>query len=418
MTRAMGGGGGARTRAVVALVLLAPPGGCKDDGGEAADTGTGSSSSDSGEPPPSSDSTGTLGPCTTDLQPHGQCLEPLDFGDDPILDLRVGVFTSDGLESIATQAVQTLSLGRLHADAEGEIVLEQGEELALSAPWDLVIGRFHDDATVDELLYIQPDFASFTFFRAADVGFEQTAQEPLAAMTLGQSFVAFDVDADGTDEIYEVNLSGSARLVSAAAGSWFAGGDYDFAGGPVGDAGVVIDADHDGVLELVAPLAGNTAGGYDPGVHRLAAYAGLGTMLVAEGITPAGDKPFGFDAGDFDGDGHDDVLLKGDDVGIILSSPEGLGEHQSLMLMGGVVTRARACDIDGDGIHEVVTLPPQTGGSLLLWAEVLGTPAIETVAAVTKPQELECPDLDGDGRDEIVYRDDAVLHVLRPLETL
>ena len=404
-----------------ALVLALASSGalsCKGDDGGAADTGTGSTSEGSSGPPPMSDSTGTLGPCTTDLQPHGQCLEPLEFGDDPILDLRVGVFTSDGRESIATQAVQNLSLGRLYADDAGEIVLAQGDPIELSAPWELVVGRFHADAVADEILWVEPDFSAFHFFVAGDAGFAPTIDEPLAETSLGQSLVAYDVDLDGDDEIYEINLSGSARLIAAAAGSWFSSGEYEFGGGPVGDAGVVLDADHDGMAELVVPLAGNTASGYDPSVHRFAAYAGLGTMLVLEGVTPAGDKPFYLDAGDFDGDGYDDLLVKGDDVGVILSSAEGLGEHQSLMLLGGVVTRARACDIDGDGVHEVVTLPPQTGGSLLLWADVLGTVAIETIAQVTKPQELECPDLDGDGRDEIVYHDDATLRVLRPLETL
>lgn len=365
-----------------------------------------------------SDSTGSLGPCTTDLQPHGQCLQPIDFGDDAILDLRIGVFTTDGRQSIATQAVQNLSLGRLFADEAGEIVLAQGDPIDLSAPWELVVGRFHADAEADELLWVEPDFSAFHFFVASDTGFSPTVDEPFTETSLGQSLVAYDVDLDGIDEIYQVNLAGSAGLVATAAGSWSGAGSYDYAGGPVGDAGVVMDADHDGMPELVAPLAGNTASAYDPSVHRFAAYAGLGSMLVAEGITPAGDKPFYLDAGDFDGDGFDDLLVKGDDVGVLLSSPEGLGEHVSLMLMGGLATRARACDVDGDGIHEVVTLPGQMGGSLLLWADVLGAVEIETVASVTKPQELECPDLDGDGRDEIVYRDDAVLHVLRPLETL
>jgi hypothetical protein len=173
--------------------------------------------------------------------------------------------------------------------------------------------------------------------------------------------------------------------------------------------------DQDGADELVAPLAGNTASAYDPATHKFVGYAGSGGMLVVEGQFDAGDKPFSLDHGDFDGDGFHDLLVKGDDVGVLLSTPFGLGAHSSLSLQGGVTSRARACDVDGDGIHEVVTMPQAGGGALLIWFNVLGMPEIETAAMVTTPQELECPDLDGDGRDDIVYRDDTLLHVLRPI---
>jgi hypothetical protein len=327
----------------------------------------------------------------------------------------VGVFSADGRESIATQTVQSLNMGRLYANDTGTLVLEEGPALTLSAPWELVVGRFHPDLGVDELMYIEPDFANFHFFRAMNPGLQLVASEPNTAGAIGQNGLAYDVDADGIDELYEVSLSGSARTLQGTAGSWSEHGTYTFNGGPLGDAAVILDADQDGVDELVAPLAGNTAEGYNPMLHEFAAYSGVGDMLVIDGQYEAGDKPFWLDTGDFDGDGNADLLIKGDDVGVLLSTPFGLGAHNSLMLGNNAAARARACDINGDGIHEVVTMPPPGGGALLIWSNVLAMPDIETAAMVTSPQELECPDLDGDGRDDIVFRDDTVVRVLHPI---
>lgn len=385
---------------------------CGDDGGKEGDGTEGSSSS--GMMGNSADLTG-VGPCTTGMQPAGQCLEEINFGQKAILEFRVGVFTPDGRESIATQTVQSLNMGRLYAKDDGSIVLEEGPALTLSAPWELVVGRFHPDLDADELLYVEPDFTGFHFFRATNPGMQLVATELNSAGAMGQNAIAYDTNADGTDEIYDVSLAGQARTIVSVAGTWMPSGMYEFSGGPLGDAAVVLDIDLDGVDELVAPLAGNTAGVYDAAVHQLAGYSPAAGMLIIDGMYAAGDKPFWLDAGDFDGDGNDDLLIKGDDVGVLLSSPFGLGAHNSLNLGGNAAARARACDVDGDGIHEVVTMPPPGGGALLLWSNVLGMPDIEQVADVTLPQELECPDLDADGKDDIVLRDDELVRVLHPI---
>jgi hypothetical protein len=396
---------------LLAGLLVTSPS-CNND--DSADGGGTESSSSGGAAENSADLTG-VGPCETGIQPAGQCIEEIDFGDKAILEVRVGFFSNDGRESIATQTVQSLNMGRLYATPDGTFVHEEGPSLTLSAPWELVVGRFHAGLDVDELLYIEPNFENFHFFRATNPGLSLMLSEPSGAGAIGQNALGYDANSDGIDEVYEVSLTGSARLLQGTGGMWSAAGNYTFTGGPLGDAGVVVDLDGDGVEELVAPLAGNTAGSYDAAVHKFAVYSGTAGMLVVDGQYEAGDKPFWIDAGDFDGDSVADILVKGDDVGVLLSTPFGLGAHNSLMLGGGVASRARACDINGDGIHEVVTMPTASGGGLLVWSNVLATPAIETVAMVTAPQELECPDLDGDGRDDIVFRDDTDLRVLRPI---
>ncbi len=394
--------------AVSALLAIS----CGDDGGEAGTEG--SSSSSSSGMGNSADESG-VGPCMTGIMPAGQCIEEVNFGEKAILEVRVGVFTPDGRESIATQTVQSLNMGRLFAKPDGSIVLEEGPALTLSAPWELVVGRFHAGLDADELLYIEPDFASFHFFRATNPGMALVVSEGNGVAAIGQNALAYDTNADGVDEVYDVSLAGQARTIAGTGGTWAATGTYEFAGGTLGDAAVVLDIDFDGVAELVAPLAGNTTDPYDPAVHEFAGYSPAGGMMVIDGTFAAGDKPFWLDAGDFDGDGNDDLLVKGDDVGVLLSSPFGLGAHTSLNLGGNAASRARACDINGDGIHEVVTMPQAGGGALLLWSNVLAMPNIEQIADVVLPQELECPDLDGDGKDEIVFRDDTVMRVLRPI---
>ena len=394
--------------AVSALLALS----CGDDGGGEAGTEGSSSSGAMGN---SADESG-VGPCMTGMMPAGQCMQEINFGEKAILEVRVGVFTPDGRESIATQTVQSLNMGRLYAKADGSIVIEEGPALTLSAPWELVVGRFHEGLDADELLYIEPTFGSFHFFRATNPGMALVVSEGNGVGAIGQNALAYDTNGDGIDEVYDVALTGEARTIAGVAGTWLGSGVYEFNGGPLGDAAVVLDVDFDGVAELVAPLAGNTADAYDPAVHQFAAYSPAGgPMMTVDGMYSAGDKPFWLDAGDFDGDGNEDLLVKGEDVGVLLSTPFGLGAHNSLNLGGNAASRARACDINGDGIHEVVTMPPPGGGALLLWSNVLAMPDIEQIADVTQPQELECPDLDGDGKDEIVYRDDTIMHVLQPI---
>jgi hypothetical protein len=220
---------------------------------------------------------------------------------------------------------------------------------------------------------------------------------------------------------------------------------------------LLVDANRDGILDLVAGLAvdeestigGTTAiygaqtnplltGNYegptdtvptsvsapriDNNIHRDRAYTTAGGMLVStrtdDGthfvgagpvFVPVGD-PVVSVSGDFDGDGRDDVAVAGAGAAVAYGNGTGFGSVESLSLGGiGLVGIADlvATDLDRDGRLDLVGSNPSSD-HLLIWrgsGAGLGAPFLYAVPGGFEGGQLDAGRLDGDDRPDLALTD-------------
>jgi hypothetical protein len=126
--------------------------------------------------------------------------------------------------------------------------------------------------------------------------------------------------------------------------------------------------------------------------------------IIASTQTPVANEPLGIAAGDFDGDGDDDLAVVGSDtVTVLLSSGRGLfaGAYQ---ISVPSVYAARAGDLDGDGLDDLV-LGRDSGVSWLLAGKNGVFGPLNEVAVPGVIEQVALGDVNGDGALDIVATD-------------
>lgn len=264
-----------------------------------------------------------------------------------------------------------------------------------TTPYGLNIGDLDGDGAPD-LLVSTPDDASgmTTVDILANSGGDFTMVEQLATSAPAETAIA-DYNADGLADFAVIGVDGQGPLP----GGYFIGqGDFAFGRVP-GPSGfdfrgdlTAADFDEDGTPELVASYSDTTTldgpGGF--------------VILDVPAFTPTNNEPaFGRDttwagAGDFDGDGHQDVvvassadgtlkLYRGDGSGLVAFATQhatpGLGIRKLL-----------AANIDGDDATDVV--------SIHFDSTVVVTTGMATDQALVRSVtafDVAAGDLDGDG---------------------
>lgn len=194
-----------------------------------------------------------------------------------------------------------------------------------------------------------------------------------------------------------------------------------------------MDGDGSGELLMASP--------WGIGVVKLRGAAPSSLAMVANGqraggwIVDTGNNRF-LHAGDFDGNGRDEVLVTspwglgllglgaaaGGGLGTTFLAPNG-SRFGDWLLNTGDNGFPVVADVDGDGRPEIVVTSPWGLGILKHTAAGLtsvvmvpnGTALGSWVLDTTRDRVELAADLDGDGRAELVLRNDSGLVVLRPL---
>ncbi|MDF1799798.1 MAG: VCBS repeat-containing protein [Planctomycetota bacterium] len=169
----------------------------------------------------------------------------------------------------------------------------------------------------------------------------------------------------------------------------------------VGRAG---DVDGDGDLDLVLV---NT--GFGAVSQRFTVVENLGGGSFGPGVEwPAGDKPYGLDLADIDGDGkHDVVLALNQSVGLALSNGDGSFQAPTVFVLPSGVRAVRAGDLDGDGDQDLVVGHSSKVVSVLINIGIGFAPAVQydSIASgfFNDDANLRLGDVDLDGDLDVMF---------------
>jgi hypothetical protein len=242
-------------------------------------------------------------------------------------------------------------------DGDGDLDL-----LATLGSWSHPLALFLEDGSLDQLSCLAP-------FEAASTAF------------------AADFDGDGRDELALRGESGVALL------------RLDRAGAPTL---LRREALPPGARVLAADLDGDSSASlvvYDPKSGRLGERAAEGKGADFGAIRPL----HGLLAGDFDGDGRDDLWIQArpdGDAELWLMREGGSFAVEPLHLDGGVVPSA-ALDWNGDGRADLAGYD-SARGELRAWLLDGGRVVGRRALARGPVDSLRALDLDGDGRDDLL----------------
>jgi hypothetical protein len=282
----------------------------------------------------------------------------------------------------------------------------------------------------DDLLAVAPDASStlqFFVFRSGPTGLVALPTVTFPAPAAPLRLQAVDYDEDGFDDLVVGMTTTSVLTVLTPGAVWR---------NVLGTA--FVDATPNGVapLGLAAgyPIA---AGDFDGDGKRDVLGMGFpntgvflwtpsgGTLVGSVAVTTGGPTPHnatysGSFVGDFDGDGADDAVLFCSGVPTIYDkygfrAVAGQPTIQPIAqvaatLWGSYGSRAAACDLDDDGVDELIVSRGQSVGNALhptmeVVADVFGAAPTTAASFVNGPKLLLTFDADGDGdRDVLAVR--------------
>jgi len=278
----------------------------------------------------------------------------------------------------------------------------------------------HADVAAGRFLWHGPDFARRTAYapeRDNPSGPSKTPYNPETGYSDYFLQFAHDLTGDGWSDLVVFGLPGEPALAfvnpAGKGGDWARHALVDVADG---ESPSLADIDGDGRPELLVhtTLRGEKAGRFG---YFEVDWANPTAKARFRAISPptrqAHKYTHGYGAGDVNGDGRADILVK--DGWFEQPADRSAAEwrfHPARFGPGGAQMHAR--DVNGDGRADVIT-SLQAHGYGLAWFEqladgtfrehrVTGASAQEVINGVsfTQPHAVEVPDLDGDGLPDIV----------------
>lgn len=362
---------------------------------------------------------------------------PPDAGEPAfLLAVAAGDVDGDGRPDVVTVADGRL-LAYLQAAGGGwRAVVEQplppSDQGVHVSVRSLAVGDFDGDGRADAV--VSRDGDHLPFRGQADGSWQsmpvlQTGRIPALAARVG------DIDRDGRDDlvVVEEERDPGNTTIAVAIHIYFGDPALSFSRRARIDLGedritalALGDFDGDQAMDLATretPLAGGGTYGW---VHVRAGDGGS-RFGPRTRVDAAGQSARGLVAGDFNGDGVDDLVAEQDAFGspagprfVQVAGQAGAGAvgEVSFQRGAGRLRSASVGDVDGDGRDDVVALT--YGAAFLHQGRAGGFAQSErTQAAVGSYYDEDGPlhavvDLDGDGRDDVVARaTDAGLVVLR-----
>jgi hypothetical protein len=286
-----------------------------------------------------------------------------------------GDFNGDGIQDLATANYSSNNVTVLLGNGAGGFTGATGSPFAVGMnPWYLVVGDVNGDGIQDLAVANVGSYNVTVLLGNGTGGFTAAAASPFASGPGAPQSVAFgDFDGDGIEDLAVTSSlpSNLAVVLGNGSGGFTAATGSPFTVGTEPESVAVGDFNRDGIEDLaianrsshdVTVLLGNGSGGFT---------AAVGSPFAV------GNDPMSLVAGDFNGDGiqdlatanstsHNITVLLGNGSGTFMEatgSPFAVGIGPSSIVVG---------DFNGDGIQDLATANSSSGNLTVLLGFAVG----------------------------------------------
>lgn len=313
------------------------------------------------------------------------------IGLDPIA-LRVADFDDDGLADVLVTGL----------DAEGvsgELRLSEGVSLGEAIDPGLygcsahpVSGDVDGDAFVD--LLVATCEPQLLLFHGGPSG-RLSGPDVIGLPVIPRIAALVDLEGDGDDDLAVLGDDDALHVLVADAPGIFAAGPATTMGGLGPQGFALVDADSDGLADLVLLSEAGLLYGRGEGGGAFAPPSALGGPAA----------PIGLSAADIDGDGHIDLLSRdGPEGDLVVLHGDGAGTftEAARIEIDGALGPMLSADLDGDGDREILAAVADEP-AIDVWRSREGgfAPVIRVELPVPADQ-LGIGDIDGDGAPDLV----------------
>jgi len=270
--------------------------------------------------------------------------------------VAVGDFNGDGILDIAAANVNNNSVSVLLGTGPGNFQPQATFPVG-TRPGSVAVGDFNGDGYIDIVAVNQDSNSVSVLLGTGSGNFQPQATFPVG--TRPGSVAVGDFNGDGHLDIVAVNQDSNSVSVLLGTGS---GSFQPQATFPVGTrpADVAVgDFNGDGHLDIVA--TNNNGGFFDNSVSVL-----LGTgsgSFQPQATFPVGTRPISVAVGDFNGDGHLDIVtasLFDSEVSVLLGTGSGSFQPQATFRAGSEQVSVAVGDFNGDGHLDIVAANQNT----------------------------------------------------------
>jgi hypothetical protein len=330
-------------------------------------------------------------------------------GADPV-SVAVADFNGDGHKDLvaANESDGTVS-GSL---GNGDGTFQNPRTYAVGGrPEELVVGDFNSDGRPDLAVANNNDQTVSVLLGNGDGTFRPQATYYTGSAGYPDSIVAGDFNGDGHQDLAVTNYvfstsSNVAVLLGNGDGTF--GSPQTYAVGAGAQSMAVGDFNGDGKLDLVT---GNYNNGTSPGnTVSVLLGNGDGTFQTQQTYT-VGSYPYAVAAGDFDGDGHQDLAVANYDdktVSVLLGKGDGTFQTQQTYDVGNLPRSLAIADLNGDGHPDLAVVNAQDSTVSVLRGNGDGTFQTQQTFATgtgTNPEALAVGSFNGDGHPDLAVAD-------------